>query len=89
LAITAKKFGIPPSYYLKDELGSYEQFCLDEMCAVVLTDVEEQARREALAEAENRSEGAKLRQQIKKGPLSLEDIGQIQDHWKKAGKYNI
>lgn len=43
--MTAKEFGARPSDYLP-ELGSYEAFCLDEVCTHMLIHMRNEARKE-------------------------------------------
>jgi hypothetical protein len=64
LSVTAKEFGGRPSDYLP-ELGSYEKFCVDEICAHLMIHLREEAREQA------QSESNVSRELRSKGPVSL------------------
>lgn len=80
--MTAKEFNSRPSDYLP-ELGSYEAFCVDEICAHLLIHMREEARREADA---GRHSGGAGRKPVSRGPVSLEWMQQYQDQRRAAGR---
>lgn len=88
LAVTAKEFGQRPSSYLP-ELDGYTAFCLDEACAHALIVMREQARKEAEEEAACKAKGAKGKRPGGKGPVSLNQMSEIQEQLKQTGRYHM
>lgn len=84
LAVTAKEFGVRPSDYLP-ELGSYEAFCVDEICAHLLIHMREQAREEAQRGWSGGRESTGSREPKSKGPVSIEWLMEQQERRKMAG----
>lgn len=88
--MTAKEFGQRPSDYLP-ELGSYEAFCLDEICAHMLISLREQARKEAEEEFKAKTgQGSQGSGQGKKQPpVSLDWLAKQQEQLGKTGRYKL
>lgn len=60
VAATAKAWGVKPSSYLP-ELGTYEAFAFDELCAVVLSMKEQEALDEARKKREQNTKAGPTR----------------------------
>lgn len=88
--MTAKEFGQRPSDYLP-ELGSYEAFCFDEVCAHALITMREQAREEAEEEFKAKTgQGSQDSGHGKKQPpVSLDWLAEQQQQLAKTGRYQI
>lgn len=65
------------------ELGTYEAFCLDEVCAHVLIHTRDEARRKAEEDVRGKAGSGGRR------GVSLDWMKQRQAQWKEAGRYRI
>ena len=81
LAVVAKEFGRRPSDYMP-EVGQYEAFCVDELCAHSLMQLREKAQKDA----EARAKGQRPAEPEQRGPVSLEWLEEQQNKRKARGK---
>lgn len=79
LAVVAKEFSRRPSEIIT-ELGAYEAFCVDELCAHSLMQLREQAQKDAEAKAR----GGRPAEAARRETVSLDWMEERQNKWGKA-----
>lgn len=77
--MVAKEFGHRPSDYMRD-LGAYEAWCVDELCAHSLMQLREQAQKDAEAKAR----GGRPVEAARRVTVSLDWMEERQNKWGKA-----